>query len=149
MCKQNIGITISFGVAFLAAYLVITEYRSKPAEIRSVVALRRKGKGIRATLPKGEDVETAAVTAANSVEDLDLRGDDAKAEKSLATAEQMTNTFSWEGLNYTVPIHDGEERKLLSDVSGYVVPEKLITLMGESGAGKVRVSSYPLIHRPN
>lgn len=53
----------------------------------------------------------------------------------------MTDTFSWDGLNYTVPIGHGEERKLLNDVSGYVVPGKLTALMGESGAGKVR---FPL-----
>lgn len=49
----------------------------------------------------------------------------------------MTDTFSWEGLNYKVPISDGGERKLLNDISGYVVPGKLTALMGESGAGKV------------
>ena len=54
----------------------------------------------------------------------------------------MTDTFSWEGLKYTVPISGGEEKKLLNDVSGYVVPGKLTALMGESGAGKVR-SSLP------
>jgi ATP-binding cassette, subfamily G (WHITE), member 2, SNQ2 len=43
----------------------------------------------------------------------------------------MTNTFSWEGLNYMVPKGDGEER-LLNKVSGYVVPGKLTALMGES-----------------
>jgi ATP-binding cassette subfamily G (WHITE) protein 2 (SNQ2) len=57
----------------------------------------------------------------------------------------MTDTFSWEGLNYTVPISGGEERKLLNDVSGYVVPGKLTALMGESGAGKVR-SPLPTNH---
>ena len=74
----------------------------------------------------------------NSVND--LRGDGAKAEKALAAAEKMTNTFSWEGLSYTVPISGGSERRLLNDVSGYVVPGKLTALMGESGAGKVRAT---------
>jgi ATP-binding cassette subfamily G (WHITE) protein 2 (SNQ2) len=70
----------------------------------------------------------------------DLRIDDGKAEKALAAAEKMTDTFSWENLNYKVPITGGGERKLLNDVSGYVVPGKLTALMGESGAGKVRAS---------
>jgi ATP-binding cassette subfamily G (WHITE) protein 2 (SNQ2) len=92
------------------------------------------------SVPKPGDVETAAVTAENSVDD--LRGDDAKAEKALATAEKMTDTFSWEGLNYTVPVGGGGERRLLNDISGYVVPGKLTALMGESGAGKVRPSLF-------
>jgi len=70
----------------------------------------------------------------------DLRGDNANAKKALVTAEKMTDIFSWEGLNYKVPIGGGAERKLLNDVSGYVVPGKLTALMGESGAGKVRSS---------
>ena len=130
---------MAFGVAFFAAYLIITEYRSKLAETRAVIAFKRGTAGIGTSVPETEDVETAAVTAANSVND--LRGDDAKAEKALASAEKMTNTFSWEGLSYTVPVGDGEQRRLLNDISGYVVPGKLTALMGESGAGKVRTLS--------
>ena len=80
-------------------------------------------------------MEKVAVTAVNS--SADLRGDIVDTEKALATAEKMTDTFSWEGLTYTVPTGGGEERRLLNDVSGYVVPGKLTALMGESGAGKV------------
>lgn len=133
---QNFGIVVAFGFFFFATYLIITEFRSKLAEMRSVVAFKRGTTGINSSAPKPEDVETAAVTAANSVND--LRGEDAKVEKALATAEKMTNTFSWKGLNYTVPISDGGRRKLLNNISGYVVPGKLTALMGESGAGKVR-----------
>ena len=134
--NQNFGIIVAFGISFLAAYLIITEFRSNLAETRSVVKFKRGTTGIYTSVHKAEDVETAAVAAINSVNG--LRGDDAKAEKALATAEKMTNAFSWEGLNYTVSISDGGERKLLNDISGYVVPGKLTALMGESGAGKVR-----------
>jgi hypothetical protein len=40
----------------------------------------------------------------------------------------MTDIFSWQNLNYVVPVKDGE-RKLLDNVSGYVVPGKLTALM--------------------
>jgi len=126
---------IAFGFALLAAYLVITEFKSKLAERRSVVAFKRGTKQLQNSVPQPDDVETAAPAAANSVND--LRADEAKAEKALASAEKMTDTFSLEGLNYTVPVSGGGERKLLNDVSGYVVPGKLTALMGESGAGKV------------
>lgn len=87
--------------------------------------------GIHTSVPKVEDAETAAAGSFD-----DLRGDNTKIEGALAAAEKMTNTFSWKGLNYTVPT-SGRERKLLNDVSGYVVPGKLTALMGVSGAGKV------------
>ena len=129
---------VAFGFAFLAAYLVITEFKFKLAERRSVVAFKRGTKQLQNSAPQSDDVETAAPTAANSVND--LRADEAKAEKALASAKKITDTFSWEGLNYTVPVSGGGERKLLNDISGYVVPGKLTALMGESGAGKVRHS---------
>ena len=92
-------------------------------------------------------MEAVTPTAANSVND--LRAEAGKAEKALATAEKMTDTFSWEDLSYKVPISGGGEKKLLNDVSGYVVPGKLTALMGESGAGKVRVSSSIGYTEPN
>ena len=58
---------------------------------------------------------------------------------STSGAPAMTDIFSWQHLEYTVPLSDGSQRRLLDDISGYVAPGKLTALMGESGAGKVRV----------
>lgn len=44
-------------------------------------------------------------------------------------------TFTWEGINYHVPVPGGQ-RRLLHDVHGYVKPGTLTALMGASGAGK-------------
>ena len=43
--------------------------------------------------------------------------------------------LTWEHLNYDVPVAGGQ-RRLLSDVFGYVRPGQLTALMGASGAGK-------------
>lgn len=59
-------------------------------------------------------------------------------ENAMKGAPEMTDLFSWQHLNYVVPVGHGETRQLLNDVSGYVAPGKLTALMGESGAGKVR-----------
>ena len=105
---QNFGITVAFGITFLAAYLIITEFKSKLAETRSVVTFKHGTTKTKTSAPQSGDIETAAPTAANSADD--LRGNDAKAEKALATAEKMTDTFSWEGLNYTVLVSGGAEK---------------------------------------
>lgn len=51
--------------------------------------------------------------------------------------------FTWERLNYTVPIPGGT-RRLLHDVNGYVKPGTLTALMGASGAGELQ--SDCLVH---
>lgn len=45
-----------------------------------------------------------------------------------------TKVFTWEHLDYTVPVPGGT-RRLLNDVFGYVKPGTLTALMGASGAG--------------
>ncbi|KAI0059439.1 hypothetical protein BV25DRAFT_1828964 [Artomyces pyxidatus] len=44
-------------------------------------------------------------------------------------------TFTWERVNYHVPVHGGS-LQLLNEVYGYVKPGTLTALMGASGAGK-------------
>ncbi|KAJ3538407.1 hypothetical protein NM688_g6524 [Phlebia brevispora] len=48
----------------------------------------------------------------------------------------MTDIFSWQHINYTIPLGGGKHKELLEDVSGYVAPGKLTALMGLTGAGK-------------
>lgn len=55
----------------------------------------------------------------------------------------MTDIFSWNNINYTIPVSGSQNRKLLKDIAGYVAPGKLTALMGETGAGKVRDSIQP------
>jgi len=52
---------------------------------------------------------------------------------------ERANILSWKNIQYEIPVSGGGMRKLLDDVSGYVVPGKLTALMGETGAGKVGI----------
>jgi len=60
---------------------------------------------------------------------------DSEKERS-ALPDKMMDIFSWQHINYTLPTERGDDRQLLSDVSGFVAPSKLTAPMGESGAGK-------------
>lgn len=53
----------------------------------------------------------------------------------LSSSFADRKTFTWEGLNYHVPVPGGT-KQLLTDVYGYVKPGTLTALMGASGAGK-------------
>ncbi|KIV95220.1 hypothetical protein, variant [Exophiala mesophila] len=59
------------------------------------------------------------------------------AEKDQTTQQVAKNetVYTFQNVNYTIPYENGQ-RKLLSDVQGYVRPGKLTALMGASGAGK-------------
>lgn len=51
------------------------------------------------------------------------------------------DVFSFTHLRYHINLPNGDTKQLLDNVSGYVFPGSLTALMGESGAGKVCVSS--------
>ena len=85
----------------------------------------------------GSDEEKGNAQGAASAEE-----SPAAAKEAAKASPAMTDIFSWQHLNYVVPVGKGETRKLLDDVSGYVAPGKLTALMGESGAGKVLISDF-------
>ncbi|CAO3630281.1 unnamed protein product [Cunninghamella blakesleeana] len=66
--------------------------------------------------------------------------EDERRRKQANITEQMDNistgtTFSWQHVNYTVPVKGGQ-LQLLNDIGGIVKPGHLTALMGSSGAGK-------------
>ena len=75
--------------------------------------------------------------------DVEKIGDDglSKAETMLSTSSSedhklgSNDIFTWQHIDYSV-LYEKEQRKLLDDVQGYVIPGTLTALMGESGAGK-------------
>ncbi|KIY47781.1 pleiotropic drug resistance ABC transporter [Fistulina hepatica ATCC 64428] len=59
-----------------------------------------------------------------------------KEEEVHLVSHASHDTFTFEHIEYHIPLATGEKRRLLHDVSGYVATGKLTALMGESGAGK-------------
>ncbi|KAI8065000.1 ABC-2 type transporter-domain-containing protein [Thamnidium elegans] len=72
---------------------------------------------------------------ARTIEEEDERNlRQAKITENMDTMSTGT-TFSWQHVNYTVPIKGGK-LQLLNDIGGIVKPGNLTALMGSSGAGK-------------
>ncbi|KAJ7285271.1 pleiotropic drug resistance ABC transporter [Mycena rebaudengoi] len=129
---MNFGIVVAFGAFFIAALLFFTEYNTSSSTDTSVVQFKR---GSKPSMSLGDTPVDEEKAVGASASESAVEGDKEAARKALATQPPMTDIFSWQNLNYVVPVKDGE-RKLLDNVSGYVVPGKLTALMGESGAGK-------------
>jgi ATP-binding cassette subfamily G (WHITE) protein 2 (SNQ2) len=87
--------------------------------------------------PQQEKRDTVREKAPEQEETLISSEEGNPRESLMKNALPMTNTLSWQNLNYVISVGGGRRRKLLDDVSGYVSPGKLTALMGESGAGKV------------
>lgn len=145
----------AFGFAFIAAYWVLTEFNTRMTGQTAVTWFKRGTKGAERALrqtranPAEDDVEKGGVgeererTASNAstARTASHRGAAEKQQTAMKVspsnaAPAMTDIFSWQHLEYTVPMPDGSQRRLLDDVSGFVAPGKLTALMGESGAGK-------------
>ena len=123
----------------------MTELTSGAAEFRSVVEFKRGAKNVPKVAASSRDVENTSDSGgdvATSIRSEEKKEQDMKeVEKSLESSLKTTDIMSWAHLTYHVSVGGGERRRLLNDISGWVVPGKLTALMGESGAGKVG-SSY-------
>ncbi|CAO3694119.1 unnamed protein product [Rhizopus stolonifer] len=102
------------------------------------------------TIMTSLSMEFVGMNKASSLTKLYLRGkapktrtveeEDERRRKQNKVTEDMDKisagtTFSWQHINYTVPIKGGSIQ-LLNDIGGIVKPGHLTALMGSSGAGK-------------
>ncbi|KAJ7261710.1 ABC-2 type transporter-domain-containing protein [Mycena haematopus] len=127
---MNFGIVVAFAIGFIGFLLVFTEFNTSSMADAPVVLYKRGSKTAAALVGGPADEEKAGATG-----DASAAVDQAEVKDALAEAPAMTDIFSWQNLSYFVPVKD-DTRKLLDNVSGYVIPGKLTALMGESGAGK-------------
>ncbi|OJT05939.1 Brefeldin A resistance protein [Trametes pubescens] len=127
---RNFGILCAFGIGFITILLALTENNTSVAG-ETAVMLFKRGTKTDIVQDDAKDEEKGAAPASNI---------EAHHENEAQAIKQATHTvtdvFSFQHLNYVVPVGGGNTRRLLDDVSGYVPPGRLTALMGESGAGK-------------
>lgn len=127
---RNFGILIAFLIGFMGMYFVASELNSSTASTAEALVFRRSH-GPAALRKKAskrtKDEET-------SIELASVRTQTENSESQVALPPQ-TDIFTWRDMCYDIEIN-GEPRRLLDHVSGWVKPGTLTALMGVSGAGK-------------
>lgn len=132
------GIVIAFGVAFVIALLFFTEYNTHIPGEKNIMLFKRG-----AHSPVVHDGQEKAAAADEEKGTVEWRGAEENMQNDSGDSiavPMMSDIFTWRHMEYDVSLGKGETRRLLDDVSGFVAPGKLTALMGESGAGKVRVN---------
>lgn len=136
--EQNYGIIVAFAMAFFFALLYFTEYNTHIPGEKNITLFKRGARALalHETREKtaATDEEKNAVRSRGSAEK--VRSDNGESIQ----VPMMSDIFTWRHMEYDVSVGKGETRRLLNDISGFVAPGKLTALMGESGAGKVRMN---------
>ncbi|KIJ41874.1 hypothetical protein M422DRAFT_171852 [Sphaerobolus stellatus SS14] len=130
--RRDLTVLIAFFLVFLAAQILVLEYWRHGlggAGVHVFVAEDADTKKRNELLRERKESAFLAKTKIGKEESAVVVSDE-KA-KSISSGK----VFTWENLNYHVPVPGGQ-RRLLHNVFGYVKPGSLTALMGASGAGK-------------
>ncbi|OCF78442.1 ATP-binding cassette transporter [Kwoniella mangroviensis CBS 8886] len=118
---RNYGVLLTFFVFFMFLQMFFIEYLQQGAKHFSINVYKKEDKDLKEK--NGRLAERKEAFNAG------------KLEQDLSGLKMRPEPFTWEALNYTVPVPGGQ-RQLLKDIYGYVKPGSLTALMGASGAGK-------------
>lgn len=115
---RNFGIVVAFWIGFAVLDALACEYLN-PVSGGGDILLFKRGH-----MPENIEETESKVADSNALE-----------TQLSALNDGEPDVFSWQHVNYTVPVKGGT-RKLLDNIQGYVKPGTMTALMGESGAGK-------------
>ncbi|KAG9100824.1 hypothetical protein FRC06_003645 [Ceratobasidium sp. 370] len=118
---RNLGIVILYWVAFIILQIMAMEKFQHGANARAITIFAKEN----ADTKRRNQLLLERKAAFRKGE----------AEQDLSALTKSIKAFTWENLDYTVPVPGGQ-RQLLNKVFGYVKPGTLTALMGASGAGK-------------
>ncbi|KAG8532231.1 uncharacterized protein KY384_003872 [Bacidia gigantensis] len=132
---RNFGIITAFWLFFVFLTMLGMEMQ-KPNSGGGDVTIFKRGQAPKSVAKPGdtsEDEEKKAGAADIKIEEEDSSSSDSM--HNIKTLARNDSVFTFTDVNYTISYGKGE-RKLLSNVQGFVRPGKLTALMGASGAGK-------------
>lgn len=112
---------------FLAGNLYTTEYQPDESSTGGVMIFKRgkDTKELETVTSADDDTEKAKVAVSKELPgDLKNKGPGANLE-AYSRLAASADVFTWQDVCYEVTVKGGVQRKLLNDVSGFVVPGKL------------------------
>lgn len=133
--RRNLVVTVAFIVFFLFTQLVVIELFSPKVPGTSVNIFAKENAETKRLNDALREKKAARANEKQSIEDEKAEGKERFADAKNENPHAHRKVFTWENLNYTVPVPGGT-RRLLHDICGYVKPGTLTALMGASGAGK-------------
>ena len=131
---RNVGILCAFICGFIIMFTIATELKTTAPNGRSGSLIFRRNH-------EPESVREV-LNGKKRVYDIESKRDDAALTEVKSHFSEVVgmfdrgDVFTWEDICYDISLSDGQLRRLLSHVSGYILPGTLTALMGESGAGK-------------
>jgi ATP-binding cassette, subfamily G (WHITE), member 2, PDR len=127
------GITIAFWIGFLAWFLYMTE-RGHDASGGATQLIFKRGAKILGLNSASQDEEKGSSTSSSVGDGAMVHAPKGDTKEALPASRGI---FSWHHLNYEIVVQGGETRRLLDDVSGYVVPGKLVRFPVLFGCARV------------
>ncbi|KAG7102980.1 ABC multidrug transporter atrB like protein [Verticillium longisporum] len=119
---RNVGILVAFWILFALSTALASELNIHRDTGSSILFHRRNQ---RREMTRLQDSENAA----------ECQPATSDSETENKSSHLVQTVFTFKDISYYVR-HQGHEKQLLKEVSGFVKPGQLVALMGSSGAGK-------------
>ncbi|EKG19816.1 ABC transporter-like protein [Macrophomina phaseolina MS6] len=132
-----VGLSVMVGRVGAESKLVYKRGARRPEELRTV-QMDERGRDVEKQVggasPRPASSASTSVKGSPNDSECD-KGESSDDEQPERMGASAAATFTFEDVLYTLNVN-GEEKRLLNGVSGYVRPGQLTALMGASGAGK-------------